>query len=322
VPPPILIVDDQRANLLAAAAVLEPLGHPLITASSGAAALRLVLEHDFVLILMDVQMPELDGYETVALLRGSSRSRDIPIVFLTAVYDQPEHTHRGYELGAADYISKPFDADVLRGKIRALASLYMRGQRSEKERSEKMNHLKDLFLGAVGHDLRDPLNSIKMAAHLLAATNCPEDARLSHANRIERAAERMNRVIEDILDLTRSQFTGGIPLKLEPTDLGSLCRGVIAEFRLFRREREVQLDVRGDVIGEWDSGRLARVVSNLVGNAIQHSEGLVHVSVVGETRTRSTSRQARGDCLHRRRHVASRRSVGSFGDAGDPRLLS
>jgi two-component system, sensor histidine kinase and response regulator len=280
--PPILIVDDLEANLLAARVVLDPLGYPIVTASSGESALKLVLAQDVVLVLMDVHMPTLDGYETAALLRGSSRTREVPIVFLTAVYNQPEHTRRGYELGAADFVSKPFDPEVLRGKVRALISLYMRGQRAEKERSDQIDRVKDLFLGAVGHDLRNPLNTISMAAKMLRAPRCEDASRQDYAWRIERASSRMDRIIEDVLDLTRGQFTGGIPVSLEPTDLGDVCRAVISEFRISQPKREVSLDVSGDVAGHWDPARLARVVSNLVGNAIQHCAGVPVRVTVGE----------------------------------------
>jgi two-component system sensor histidine kinase/response regulator len=293
--PPILVVDDQESNLVAARAVLEPLGHPVVTATSGEAALKLALQQDFVLILMDVHMPMFDGYETAALLRGSSRTRDVPIVFLTAVYNQPEHMYRGYELGAADFISKPFDVHVLRGKVRALISLYMRGKKVEKERSDQIDRVKDLFLGAVGHDLRNPLNTIGMAARLLGMSNCTEVSRVAHAGRIHRAVERMNRMIEDILDLTRGQFTGGIPVVLEPTDLGEVCRQVIGEFRVSTPGREVSLDVHGSVAGNWDPSRLARVVSNLVGNAIQHGGDVpVRVTVAEREEQVSLSVQNHG----------------------------
>ncbi len=281
--PTILVVDDRTSNLLAAQAVLEPLGYPVVTADSGDEALRLVLKQDFVLILLDVHMPGLDGYETATLLRGNKRSREVPIIFLTAVYDQPEHTHRGYALGAADYISKPFDAEVLRGKVRALVSLYLRGQRVEKERSAQIERVKDLFLGAVGHDLRNPLNSIVMGAKLLSAPDCTDELRTNFASRIERAALRMNRMIEDILDLTRGQFTGGLPVTLQPTDLGEICRSVIAELRVAHPKRTLDLEANGALVGDWDAGRLGRVVSNLVGNALQHcADAPVRVTVADE----------------------------------------
>src|SRR3984957_642215 len=227
--PPILVVDDQKSTLLAPRGVREPRGHPIVTPSSGEAALKLALSQDVVLILLDVHMPTPDGYQTAALLRGASRTREVPIIFLTAVYDQPDQRRRGYELGAADYISKPFDPDVLRGKVRALVSLYMRGQRAEKERSEQIDRVKDLFLGAVGHDLRNPLNTISMAAKMLGAPRCEDASRQDYARRIDRATTRMDRIIEDVLDLTRGQFMGGIPVSLERTDLGDVCRAIISE---------------------------------------------------------------------------------------------
>ncbi|MGO9835633.1 MAG: two-component system response regulator [Polyangiaceae bacterium] len=146
-PPAILAVDDNESNLLALEAVLDPLGCRIVRAKSGAEALKRIVEHDFVLIVMDVHMPELDGYQTTALIRQLERCRDIPIIFLTAVSHQPEHTHRGYALGAVDYIAKPFDPEVLRGKVRALVSLYTRALRSERQRNEEAQRIKDLFLG-------------------------------------------------------------------------------------------------------------------------------------------------------------------------------
>ena len=113
----ILLVDDRLENLRALEAVLAPLGLPIETARSGTEALRLVLERDFGVILLDVRMPGLDGFETARLIKGRERSRDIPIVFLTATRDEVDDIVRGYELGAVDYVLKPFDADLLRSKV-------------------------------------------------------------------------------------------------------------------------------------------------------------------------------------------------------------
>ena len=281
--PSILIVDDHRPNLIAIEAVLKPLGYPLVTVTSGEEALRHALAEDVAMIVMDVHMAGLDGYQTTALLRQRERLRDVPIVFLSAVYNQPEHTYQGYELGAVDYITKPFDPIVLRAKVGALVSLYLRGQKVERVRRQDAERTKDLFLGAVGHDLRNPLHAIVMASKLLGATPCPEELHRSHAARIERSARRMNRIIEDILDLTRGQFAGGIPLTLRPTDLGALCRSVVGELRTAHPARTFELEVTGEVSGFWDSDRLARVVSNLVGNAVQHcAEGSIRVAVTDQ----------------------------------------
>jgi signal transduction histidine kinase len=285
-PPAILIVDDHEPNLIAVEATLAPLGYEIVSATSGARALERADAQDFAMIVMDVHMAGLDGYETTALLRQRERSKDVPVIFVTAVYDQPEHTRRGYALGAVDYISKPFDADILRAKVRALVSLYVRGQRLERQRSREVDRVKDIFLGAVGHDLRNPLNAIAMASKLLTAHDCSDASHRKHALRIDRAAARMNQMIEDILDLTRGRFGEGVPLTLQPMDLGDLCRSVIGELRITHPERAFELDVSGNLLGEWDPGRLGRVISNLVGNAVQHcGAGAVRVKVVdrGET---------------------------------------
>jgi two-component system sensor histidine kinase/response regulator len=278
--PTILAVDDHPANLLALEAVLQPLGYPIVSATSGEEALKRVGDHDFVLILMDVHMPGLDGYQTTALIRQRERSRDVPVIFITAVYNQPAHTHRGYALGAVDYITKPFDPEVLRGKVRALVLLYTRGQRAERERSQEAERIKDLFLGALGHDLRNPLNAIVLASQLmLRDADCGNAAHRAHTKTIGRAARRMHRMIEDILDLTRGQLAGGIPLSPQTTNLGDVCRGVVDECRLAHPERVLDLDISGNVCGFWDPDRLGRVVSNLVGNAAEHQDGPVHVRV-------------------------------------------
>jgi PAS domain S-box-containing protein len=122
-PLPILLVDDRPENLRTLEGVLEPLGFPLQAATSGAEALRLLLERDFALILLDVRMPGLDGLETARLIKGRARTRDVPIVFLTAARDEVGDIIRGYDVGAIDYVLKPFDPDVLRSKVAVFAEL-------------------------------------------------------------------------------------------------------------------------------------------------------------------------------------------------------
>jgi PAS domain S-box-containing protein len=120
---PILLVDDKVENLMGLEAVLEPLGHPLLRATSGAEALRLLLEHDVALILLDVRMPELGGLETAQLIKGRTRTRDVPIVFMTAAPDEVENVVRGYGIGALDYLVKPVDPELLRTKVSVFAEL-------------------------------------------------------------------------------------------------------------------------------------------------------------------------------------------------------
>jgi signal transduction histidine kinase len=278
----ILIVDDHPPNLMALEEVLKTLERPVVLASSGGEALARLATRDFALVVMDAVMPRLDGYETVARLRREERMRDVPVIFLTALADAPEHHQRGYALGAIDFIAKPFDPDVLRGKVRSIIALYERGLRIERERNLKIERMKDLFFGAVGHDLRSPLTTISMAAQILVTEEQADPSRAPLGGRIQRAVARMNGIIDDILDLTAGQFADGLTVSAHPMELDDVTSGVISELRAAHPLREIELRAEGDLRGRWDPRRLARAVSNLVGNAIQHGVGNVTVSVIDE----------------------------------------
>ncbi|MGH7285265.1 MAG: hybrid sensor histidine kinase/response regulator [Polyangiaceae bacterium] len=124
--PSILLVDDHAQNLLALEVILSPFGHRLVKAQSGEEALKALLQEDFALILLDVQMPGMDGFETAEMIRSRKRSAHIPIIFITAYHDASTHVHRGYEAGAVDYIVKPFDAAILRSKVSVFVDLYQK----------------------------------------------------------------------------------------------------------------------------------------------------------------------------------------------------
>ncbi|MDY7225853.1 ATP-binding protein [Hyalangium rubrum] len=124
----ILLVDDHPANLLALEVALEPLGQRLVTARSGAEALRKLADEDFAAVLLDVQMPELDGYQTARLIKAQEHTRHIPLLFLTAIHRDERQVLRGYAQGAVDYLLKPFDPDVLRAKVSTFVELYVRGE--------------------------------------------------------------------------------------------------------------------------------------------------------------------------------------------------
>jgi signal transduction histidine kinase len=279
----ILAVDDHPFNLLALASLLRPLGYSVVTAGSGAEALEIAERQDFVLILMDVHMPALDGYRTMELLRRTARARAVPVVFLSAVHSSIEHLRRGYALGAVDYVTKPFDPDVLCAKVTALVSLYTMGRREERASREEMDRLKDLVFGAVGHDLRNPLNVILAGAHaLMRGAACSEEGLRATAERMARSAHRMTEILEDILDLTRGKFASGMPLRLETVDAAETCRSAIAELSALHSERRIELRIEGETTGTWDPTRLGRVVSNLVCNAVKHtSERTIAVGVAG-----------------------------------------
>jgi len=129
----LLLVDDRPENLLALAAILEPLGHNLIQAQSGTAALKHVLADDFAVILMDVQMPGLDGFETAALIKEREKSRHIPIIFVTAISKDERYVFQGYEAGAVDYIFKPFQPDILKSKVAVFIDLFQKGEKIKRQ---------------------------------------------------------------------------------------------------------------------------------------------------------------------------------------------
>jgi CheY-like chemotaxis protein len=124
----ILMVDDRPENLLALQAVLEPLGHRLVSVTSGADALKEILLGEFACILLDVQMPELDGFELATLIKQRKRSQHVPIIFVTALSKEETHVYRGYSAGAVDYIFKPIDPDVLRSKVTVFVELWLKNR--------------------------------------------------------------------------------------------------------------------------------------------------------------------------------------------------
>lgn len=129
----ILLVDDRPENLLALEAILSVFDHELVRASSGDEALKALLTEDFAVILLDVSMPGMDGLETAAHIKRRDRTRDVPIIFLTAVHPDAEHAFRGYSAGAVDYVSKPFDPWVLRAKVAVFVDLYCKRQQLQEQ---------------------------------------------------------------------------------------------------------------------------------------------------------------------------------------------
>jgi len=146
-PVDILIVDDRSENLLALEAILEPLGQKVVRASSGEDALRVLLERDIAVILLDVQMPGLNGFETAQMIKSRERSKYIPIIFLTAISKEQEYVYQGYSVGAVDYIFKPFQPEILRSKVSVFVDLYVQQRRiSEQEQRLRESERQDLEL--------------------------------------------------------------------------------------------------------------------------------------------------------------------------------
>lgn len=274
--PPInfLLVDDLEENLVALEALLSREGLTLLRACSGSEALEVLLDHDVALALIDVQMPEMDGFELAELMRGVERTRHVPIIFITAGIREGQYVFKGYDAGAVDFLFKPIDPQILKHKTETFFQL----ARQRQVLSETLR-LNEELMAVVGHDLRNPLDVILMTAELLRSESSP-DVRKS-AERLHRSGTRMRRMIDEILDVSRARLGGGIPIEPRPTDLHQIASNVIAEIEAAHPERQVMLHAEGDYTGHWDAPRMEQVLSNLLGNAMRHGEpsSPVHVTL-------------------------------------------
>jgi signal transduction histidine kinase len=279
-----LLVDDLEENLVALSALLDRPDVELLSARSGAEALELLLTHDVALAFVDVQMPEMDGFELAELMRGSDRTRRIPIIFVTAASREPSRAFKGYNAGAVDFLYKPIDPLVLESKAAVFFELHRQKLALADElrqRSETLR-LNEMFTAVLGHDLRNPLNAMLTAAFMLQRRS--EDAAVREtAERILTSGKRMTRMIENMLDLTRARLAGGIPLNRTQSDLRVVVERVVQELRTAHPERSLDVLIDGDVAGEWDVDRVQQVASNLIGNALQHGDpsGGVTIRLLG-----------------------------------------
>ena len=265
-----LIVDDLEANLLSLAALLRSDDVEVITARSGVEALELLLANDVALALIDVQMPEMDGFELAELIRGSERTRHIPLIFVTAGEPQERRMFEGYESGAVDFLYKPIDAQILRSKAEVFFQLDRQRQQLARELEAKSENLRlnELFLGVLGHDLRNPLTTVLTSAEYLRQSADPKIAKFG--GWIHASGERMSRLIEDTLDLVRMRVGGGIQLHTGTMDLGDVVGRIVDELRTAHPDRRFNFRRDGKLAGIWDADRIAQVASNLIGNASRH----------------------------------------------------
>jgi two-component system, sensor histidine kinase and response regulator len=275
-----LIVDDLEENLLALAALLREEDVEVLTARSGPEALELLLVHDVALAFLDVQMPGMDGFELAELMRGSERTRHVPLIFVTAGSRDHHRMFKGYDAGAVDFLYKPIEPHILKSKADVFFQLHRHKQQLAQELHERTQALllSEMFTAVLGHDLRNPLNAIVTSAYLLQRQSAEGPVKQS-AERILSSGKRMGRMIQDMLDLARARLAGGIPLKREPLDLGTLIERVVREHQTTYPARRIEWHREGDLWGDWDADRLAQVASNLIGNALQYGQHDVPVVV-------------------------------------------
>jgi two-component system, sensor histidine kinase and response regulator len=268
-----LIVDDVEENLIALTALLRAEGVEIHTARSGAEALDLLLRYDMALALLDVQMPEMDGFQLAEIMRGSERTRHVPIIFVTAGMRDQVRMFRGYESGAVDFLYKPIDPHVLRGKADIFFQLHRQKQQLARELHERTETLRlnEMFIAVLGHDLRNPLHAMMLSAHGINRVANEEPVKQA-ATRIVSSGNRMSRMIEDLLDLARGRLAGGIQIVREPVDLAAVVSRVVRESQAAKPGRALEMRQQGHFNGQWDAGRLAQVASNLISNALQYGD--------------------------------------------------
>ncbi|CAB5703944.1 Bacteriophytochrome [Delftia tsuruhatensis] len=285
-----LIVDDIAENLVAIEALLQRDGIEFLKAQSGPQALELLLENsDVALALLDVQMPEMNGFELAELIRGSERTRHIPLIFMTAGSREHNWQFRGYESGAVDFLYKPIDPHMLATKANVFFELHQRRQALAQQLQERTEALRvnEMFMAVLSHDLRTPLQSIKAAATVLARQ--PDSDKVAAlAGRVQSSSQRMSLMIEDLLDVTRIRQAGGLALSPQPADLQALLRRTLQEVESAFPQRRLECELQGDLQGCWDGERLCQVLANLVGNAMHHGDPAqpVHVQADGRTADR------------------------------------
>lgn len=273
-PAKILVVDDVPANLVALTAVLEELGQEIVAVRSGHEALALAARAQFALILLDVMMPELDGFATLERLRELPLARHTPVVFITAHAPADETVQRAFALGAFDFVEKPISADLLQGKARAFVSLYRRGQ--ELRRRGDALEAKDRNIAVLAHDLRTPLAVIGIDARNLKHHHDPEVQRIG--DRLLRSVARMQLLTSDMLESARAALTE-LPISPAEMDLCALCRELVEDFANAYPRVAFSIDVPERVAGSWDRERLHQAVANLLANAVKYGSGWVRLHV-------------------------------------------
>ena len=286
----ILAVDDVEENLVALSALLRRPNQRLVQCRSGTQALEALLTNDIALALVDVNMPVMDGFDLAELMRGSERTRHVPIIFLTASAPERGRVFQGYEAGAVDFLFKPIDPHLLASKVDVFAQLHRQKRQlaAQLEEIQQAQRMSNLFVGVLGHDLRNPLGSIMTAARLIerrAAQALPEDEEgRCKAQVILRASERMERLIRQVLDFAVARVKG-IPIRPRAADLAAVARQAIAELDSGVSER-VRVEVVGDPTGHWDADRLMQAVANLLWNAVEHgaADAPIDVRIDGDAR--------------------------------------
>lgn len=298
----ILLVDDRPDGLLTLEAVLKRSDFNLVKASSGLEAFARLKENNFALILLDVQMPGLDGFQTAQLIKQEVLLREIPIIFVTAISKEEKFVYQGYDVGAVDYIFKPFDPQILQSKVNVFVDLFRKqlkikqqaemireSERAEAERQLALEASKarsDFFAG-MSHDIRTPMNCIVGMAELLSETQLSEE-QANYVNILKKASENLLDLVNNILDLSKIE-SGKFEIERRPFDLFEAMESLldINAPRAHSKGLELVLKIAPDVprFIEGDSSRTKQILINLLGNAIKFTnsgEIILSINSLGE----------------------------------------
>src|SRR5215472_2745181 len=271
----ILLVDDQPGKLLSYEAILSSLGETLLKANSGKEALEYLLRQDIAVVLIDVCMPELDGFELATMIRNHPRFQKTAIILVSGVLVEDRDRLRGYDSGAVDYVSVPIVPGILRAKVSVFAELFrkreelallnqelerrveertaeiqglLKSTEEARREAEKANQLKDDFLAMLSHELRTPLNAITGWAHLLGTGTLDSATQVKAVESINRNALLQTRLIGDLLDVSRI-VSGRLRLELKPVEMPSILQGAIDTVRPAAAAKGIEIEaaVAGDV---------------------------------------------------------------------------
>lgn len=300
----VLIVDDLPENLLALRSLIQSEDRTVFQASSADEALSLLLEHEFALAILDVKMPGMNGFELAELMRGTEKTKHIPIIFVSAVGRDMDYAFRGYESGAVDFLHKPLSPFEVRSKVAMFVELYrhrkalsmqlemVEAARREQEallgelretqgELQKAVQMRDVFMSIASHELRTPLNGLILDVQLrrLRLEQGRMDAftpdKLQEmVARDERQIRSLSRLIDDMLDVSRIR-TGKLSVRPEPGDLGVLAGSVVESLaaQFTNAGSHVELHVDGPAPVMMDEFRIEQVLANLLTNALRYGGG-------------------------------------------------
>jgi signal transduction histidine kinase len=292
----ILLIDDRVENLIALEAAFKDSNYKLFSALSGKEAIQIVAEEEFAVILLDVQMPVMDGFETAELIRKSETGRRTPIIFLTAIHRTEIHEKKGYQLGAVDFLFKPLDTDILLSKVAVFADLYRKTKEIERHsklitekalEEQELYHLKkalearDEFISIATHELNTPITPLSLQMQYFLKLNREGRFKDIDPERLERMlsaaygqVERLSRIIRDLVDVSRITI-GKLNVQKSEVFLHEIAQFVIEAFQEETRRLgvKVNLEVRSHPKGQWDRMRVEQVFINLFSNALKYGLG-------------------------------------------------